>query len=352
MGLVHARPAFRAKLTWGRRAGYDAGSTFSAEVTAVDISVVVPLYNEEQSLLPLNEALERVLSGLGRSYEIVYVDDGSTDASFDRLKEIAKGSAAVRAIRFRRNFGKAAALSAGFHAARGAVIITLDADLQDDPDEIPRLLAHLDEGWDLVSGWKLNRQDPLSKTLPSRIFNGVTGRLSGLKLHDFNCGFKVYRTEVVRNLRIYGELHRYVPVLAHWKGFRVSELPVRHHPRAYGQSKYGLGRFPKGLVDLLTVMFLTRFTMRPLHLFGGAGLAIGGVGFVSDAYLSVLWMMGYGIGQRPLLLMGVLCMILGMNLVSMGLIGEMIASRSFDAEDSFTVKETLGDPPPYAASGN
>jgi glycosyltransferase involved in cell wall biosynthesis len=280
------------------------------------------------------------------SYEIIYVDDGSSDQSFERLREVFKGSASVRAIRFRRNFGKAAALMAGFEAARGHTVITMDADLQDDPGEIPRFLARLEEGWDLVSGWKQDRKDPLSKTLPSKLYNGVTSWLSGVKLHDFNCGYKAYRAEVLQDLRIYGELHRYIPVLAHWKGFRVTEMPVRHHPRRHGRSKYGPGRFPKGLMDLLTVMFLTRYTLRPLHLFGAAGLLAGGAGFLIGVYLIALKIMGEYISQRPLLQLCVLLMILGMNLVSVGLIGDMIASRSYAAGDAYAVRETLGEADP------
>ena len=307
----------------------------------MDVSVVVPVFDEEQSLVELQERLERVLSDLGLRYEILYVDDGSRDGSWERIRAIVKGSAAARGIRLRRNFGKAAALTAGFERAHGRVVISMDADLQDDPAEVPRFLEKINEGWDLVSGWKAKRHDPLSKTLPSKLFNAVTARMSGLELHDFNCGFKAYRAEVLRAIRIYGELHRYIPALAHWKGFRVAEIPVKHHPRRFGQSKYGSSRFLKGLVDLMTVMFLTRYTLRPLHLFGAAGLVVGAVGFVIDAYLSVQWALGVPIGHRPLLLLGVLFMILGMNLVSMGLIGEMIAARSYTADDAYSVKETV-----------
>jgi glycosyltransferase involved in cell wall biosynthesis len=311
-------------------------------VNHVDLSIVIPLMNEQESLVPLHEAVERVLQELGRSYEIIYVDDGSTDASFEQLRAIAKGSAAVRAIRFRRNFGKAAALMAGFQAARGRIVITMDADMQDDPREIPRFVERIEQDRDLVSGWKRERKDPLSKTLPSRLFNAVTSWMSGLKLHDFNCGFKAYRREVLQDIRIYGELHRYIPVLAHWKGFRVDELEVLHHPRRHGSSKYGWGRLPRGLMDLLTVMFLTRYTLRPLHLFGAAGLLAGGAGFVIGIYLVVLKLLGQYISQRPLLQLSMLLMILGMNLISVGLIGDMIASRSFDAGQVYSIRETLG----------
>jgi glycosyltransferase involved in cell wall biosynthesis len=307
----------------------------------LDLTVVLPVYDEEASIPPLAEALERVLAQGGRSHEVLFVDDGSGDGSWDRIREAAKAHPAVRAIRLRRNFGKAAALTAGFRAARGRVVVTMDADLQDDPDELARLVAKLDEGYDLVSGWKVERRDPLSKTLPSKLFNWVTGRLTGLDLHDMNCGFKAYRREVVRELRVYGELHRYIPVLAHWRGFRVGELAVLHHARRHGRSKYGLSRFLKGFVDLLTVMFLTRYTLRPLHLFGGAGVLIAGAGLAINLYLTALWLAGQGIGHRPLLQLGVLLCVVGMQLVFTGLIGEMVADRGFEPESTYSVRETI-----------
>jgi dolichol-phosphate mannosyltransferase len=233
----------------------------------------------------------------------------------------------VRVVRLRRNFGKAAALVAGFDQARGETIVTIDGDLQDDPAEIPRLLAKLEEGFDLVSGWKARRRDPLRRRVGSRIFNAVTGRLSGVRLHDMNCGLKAYRAEVVRGLRIYGELHRFVPVLAHHRGYRIAELPVNHRPREHGRSRYGMERYLRGFLDLLTVSFIGRYRHRPLHLFGGLGLALGLVGFAILVYLTVVKLAGHAIGQRPLLTLGVLLVVVGMQFLSLGLISEMITSH-------------------------
>ena len=230
-------------------------------------------------------------------------------------------------MRLRRNFGKAAALQAGFEEAQGEIVVTIDGDLQDDPSEIPRLLAKLDEGFDLVSGWKTKRRDPLSRRIPSRIFNAVTGRLSGLRLHDLNCGLKAYRAEVVRGLRIYGELHRFIPVLAHYRGFRVAELPVNHRPREHGRSRYGMERYVRGFLDLLTVTFMGRYRHRPLHLFGGLGLLLGAIGTLLLGYLTVLKLMGEAIGHRPLLTLGVLLVVVGVQLVSLGLVSELVASH-------------------------
>jgi len=233
----------------------------------------------------------------------------------------------VRVVRLRRNFGKATALQAGFAEAQGDVVVTIDGDLQDDPAEIPRLLAKLDEGFDLVSGWKTKRRDRLTRRIPSRLFNAVTGRLSGLRLHDFNCGLKAYRAEVVRGLRIYGELHRFIPVLAHYRGFRVAELPVNHRPREHGRSRYGMERYVRGFLDLLTVTFMGRYRHRPLHLFGGLGLLLGAVGTLLLVYLTVLKLTGEAIGQRPLLTLGVLLVVVGVQLLSLGLVSELVASH-------------------------
>jgi len=232
----------------------------------------------------------------------------------------------VRIVRLRRNFGKASALAAGFAEANGDVVVTIDGDGQDDPAEIGRLLAKLDEGFDLVSGWKTRRRDPWRRRIVSRVFNTVTGRVSGLRLHDLNCGLKAYRAEVLRGLRLYGELHRFIPVLAHYRGFRVAELPVAHRPREHGRSRYGMERYLRGFFDLLTVTFMGRYRYRPLHLFGGVGLVLGLAGFVLLAYLTVVKLTGHAIGQRPLLTLGVLLVVVGIQLFSLGLVGELVTS--------------------------
>jgi len=291
------------------------------------ISVVVPVHNEERSVALLLDELGSALDGIGRPWEAVFVDDGSTDGTFSALTRLHAASDNVRIVRLRRNFGKAAALQAGFEEARGDVIVTIDGDLQDDPAEIPRLLAKLDEGFDLVSGWKTKRRDPLSRRIPSRIFNAVSGRMSGLRLHDLNCGLKAYRAEVLRGLRLYGELHRFVPVLAHYRGFRVAEVPVNHRPREHGRSRYGMERYVRGFLDLLTVTFMGRYRHRPLHLFGSLGLVLSVLGGVVLAYLTVLKLGGQAIGHRPLLTLGVLLVVVGIQLLSLGLLSELITSH-------------------------
>jgi glycosyltransferase involved in cell wall biosynthesis len=291
------------------------------------ISVVVPVHNEERSVALLYDELCSALEPLAREWEAIFVDDGSTDGSFAALTRLHAGADNVRVVRLRRNFGKAAALVAGFDQARGDTIVTLDGDLQDDPAEIPRLLAKLDEGFDLVTGWKTRRRDPLSRRLGSRIFNAVTSRLSGVRLHDMNCGLKAYRADVVRGLRIYGELHRFIPVLAHYRGFRIAELGVNHRPREHGRSRYGFERYLRGFLDLLTVSFIGRYRQRPLHLFGGLGLVLGLVGIGILVYLTVVKATGHAIGQRPLLTLGVLLVVVGMQFFSLGLISEMITSH-------------------------
>jgi dolichol-phosphate mannosyltransferase len=291
------------------------------------ISVVVPLHNEERSIALLHEELQASLDPLDEEWEAVYVDDGSTDGSFSALTRLHAREDNVRVVRLRRNFGKAAALAAGFAQAAGDRVVTIDGDLQDDPSEIPRLLAKLEEGFDLVTGWKTRRRDPLSRRIPSKLFNRVAGWMSGLRLHDMNCGLKAYRAEVVRGLVLYGELHRFIPVLAHEQGYRVAELPVNHRPREHGRSRYGLERYLRGFLDLLTVSFMGRYRHRPLHLFGGLGLLLGGFGVVILAYLTVVKLTGHAIGQRPLLTLGVLLVVVGMQFFTLGLISEMITSH-------------------------
>jgi glycosyltransferase involved in cell wall biosynthesis len=291
------------------------------------ISIVIPLHNEERSVALLYDELDAALQPLAEEWEAVFVDDGSTDGSFAALTRLHAGHDNVRGIRLRRNFGKATALATGFDNARGEIVVTIDGDLQDDPAEIPHLLAKLEEGYDLVSGWKTHRRDPLRRRIPSRIFNWVTGRVSGLRLHDMNCGLKAYRAEVVHGMRLYGELHRFIPVLAHYRGFRATELPVNHRPREHGRSRYGVERYVRGFLDLLTVSFMGRYRHRPLHLFGGLGLVLGAIGVVVLSYLTVLKALGHAIGDRPLLTLGVLLVVVGLQFFSLGLISEMLTSQ-------------------------
>ena len=291
------------------------------------ISIVIPLHNEERSIALLYDELQAALEPLGQEWEAVFVDDGSVDGSFAALTRLHDANENVRVVRLRRNFGKAAALAAGFSQARGEIVVTIDADLQDDPAEIPRLLVKLDEGFDLVSGWKTRRRDPLRRRVLSRIFNWVTGRMSGLRLHDMNCGLKAYRAEVVRGMPLYGELHRFIPVLAQYRGFRVAELPVNHRPREHGRSRYGVERYIRGFLDLLTVSFIGRYRHRPLHLFGGLGLILGLFGVAILVYLTVVKALGHAIGERPLLTLGVLLVVVGLQFFSLGLISEMLTSQ-------------------------
>ena len=291
------------------------------------ISVVVPVHNEERSVALLLDELGSALQPLGTPWETIFVDDGSTDGSYAALTRLHAAHENVSVVRLRRNFGKAAALAAGFAAAHGEVIVTIDGDLQDDPAEIPKLLVKLEEGFDLVSGWKTRRRDPLPRRALSRIFNRVSGWISGVRLHDMNCGLKAYRAEVVRGLRLYGELHRFIPVLAHHRGYRIAELPVNHRPRDHGRSRYGLERYLRGFLDLLTVSFIGRYRHRPLHLFGGLGLALSTAGAGILVYLTVVKAIGHAIGGRPLLILGVLLVVVGIQVFSLGLITELITSH-------------------------
>ena len=298
-----------------------------------DITVIVPLYNEAESVRELHGQIRSTLGRMGMRYEIIFVDDGSTDRSFQALRDLKHHDKHVKIIRFRRNYGKSAALSVAFEKALGNVVVTMDADLQDDPAEIPALKKKLDEGYDLVSGWKRVRRDPLTKTIPSRFFNFVTSLLTGIRIHDFNCGLKAYRRDVVKTVKVYGELHRYIPVLAHWEGFRIAELPVQHRPRKYGKSKFGAGRFWKGFLDLLTALFTTRYLRRPLHLFGFWGIVATLAGLFIDGWLAVEWFLGTtSLSNRPLFIAGVLLMIVGVQFISIGLLGEMI-SKTRGAEE-------------------
>lgn len=292
------------------------------------VSVVVPVFNEVGSLEQLHREVRAEMEKLASWWEIIFVDDGSTDGSGELLHRMAADDDHIRVFVFRSNRGKADALNVAFRAARGDVVVTMDGDLQDVPSEMPKLIAGLADA-DLVSGWKKQRNDPLGKTLPSKFFNWTTSQLSGVKIHDFNCGFKAYRAEVVRELDLYGEMHRYVPVLAAWNGFRVIEVAVEHSPRRFGKSKYGLERLFKGAYDLATVMLLTRFQTRPMHVFGSAGLVVGMLGFGVLLYMSFLRLaLDETIGNRPLLFLGIVLFLTGLQLISVGLIGELIVRRT------------------------
>lgn len=300
-----------------------------------DCSVIVPAYNEQPSLRQLTEEVEHAFSDLPQTFEIVFVDDGSNDGTWEEMQKLAIEFPFVRALRLRRNFGKSSALSAGVRAASGGTVITLDADLQDDPAEIPRFLDAMNDGIGerLVTGWKVRRRDPLSKRLPSKVFNAVTSWVSGVKLHDHNCGFKAAPISCYRSIPLYGELHRFVPAMANDLGYQVVELPVNHRPREFGTSKFGLERYVRGFLDLITVVMLTRYRRRPGHLLGGLGLLLGLIGFAILAYLTVLWFVtDEAIGTRPLLALGALLTLVSIQLFSLGVIAELIVNRSESPE--------------------
>jgi glycosyltransferase involved in cell wall biosynthesis len=311
------------------------------------VSIVVPFLNEAASLAELHHKITAAMALLPQSHEILFVDDGSDDGGEFLAEEIAESDARVRLIRFTRNFGKAAALSAGMAQARGDVIITMDADLQDDPKEIPRFLAKLDEGYDVVSGWKQTRHDPIGKTLPSKVFNRMTAKLFDVDLHDINCGFKAYTRRAAQHLNLYGELHRFTPALLHAAGYRVTEIAVEHHPRMHGVSKYGPMRMIKGLLDIATVKLVTRYQSRPLHFFAmlGLPLLLVGLGFIS--YLSTLWMLDMGpIGNRPLLLIGVLFVVTGTQVLGVGLVAELLQAAGLRERDKYVVDRVVGEDAP------
>jgi glycosyltransferase involved in cell wall biosynthesis len=322
------------------------------------ISVIIPVFNERDSLLPLHAEIVTVAQQNRLDLEVVFIDDGSSDGSWEIIADLAKRYDSVRGIRFRRNFGKAAALTAGFRAARGEIVLTLDADLQDDPAEIPRFLSALEQGGpngvalDVVSGWKRIRHDPWHKVLPSRIFNRMVGWVTGVRLHDHNCGMKSYRASVFREVRLYGELHRFIPVLAAARGFKVGEIEINHRPRRYGHSKYGVRRFVKGFLDLLTVKFLTGFGQRPQHLLGTFGLLSFLVGTLILLWLAVDWVGANVLGawsytplhQRPLLIYGVAALLLGAQVMSIGFVAELITAYQSREEDSFSIVEQTSSP--------
>lgn len=302
------------------------------------LSVIIPLFNEEESLNPLTNEIRKALKPINISYEIIFIDDGSTDNSLKLIKEICRTDKRFKFFSFRKNYGKSAAIQIGFKNATGDAIVTMDADLQDDPNEVPNLIKKLEEGYDLVSGWKKVRHDPFIKKISSRFFNFVTRIISGIEIHDFNCGLKAYRKEVTENIKVYGELHRYVPLLADWQGFKVTELPVKHHPRRYGVTKFGISRFFKGFIDLITVTFATRYIKRPMHLFGFLGALSFLAGIFVNGYLSYLWIMGIPLSNRPLLFLGILLIIVGVQFFSVGLLGEMFVNNFAD-EKEYQIKD-------------
>ncbi|MBI5492930.1 MAG: glycosyltransferase family 2 protein [Deltaproteobacteria bacterium] len=309
------------------------------------VSIVIPVFDEEESLPHLYKSIKEVMDGLKRGYEIVFVDDGSRDNTFKVLESIQKKDPAVVVVSFRRNFGQTAAMAAGFEYANGDIIVTMDADLQNDPKDIPKLLETI-KGHDVVSGWRKNRQDKfLSRRLPSMIANGLISKVTGVYLHDYGCTLKAYRKEVIKNVRLYGEMHRFIPAIASWVGASITEVETTHHPRKFGKSKYGISRTVRVILDLITVKFLQSFSTRPIHAFGPGGLALGFLGFFIALFLSFEKLfMGKDIGNRPLLILSVLLIILGVQLVVMGLLGEMLARVYHESQDKpiFTVRKVLG----------
>lgn len=309
-----------------------------------DVSIVVPVYNEAEALPELADGLRTACVDANLSFRVWIVDDGSEDSTWEVVQALHEEDARFHGLCFRRNYGKSAALAVGFERAQGRYVVTIDGDLQDDPGEIPLLLEKIETGnYDLVSGWKKDRKDPLRKTVPSRFFNWTTRLLSGLPLHDFNCGLKAYRREVVKSIDVYGELHRYIPLLAKWEGFdRVAEKEVRHHPRKYGRTKFGVERFVQGFLDLITVIFLTRFAVRPMHFFGTLGTLAFGAGFGVSLWLSIDKLVyGHPLGDRPLLLFGVLLILFGTQMFSTGLLGEMIIQPRMEDPSSYEVADVL-----------
>jgi glycosyltransferase involved in cell wall biosynthesis len=303
------------------------GTPVSSAVVVPAISVVVPGLNEGQSLAELARRIDDALGPVA-TYELIFVDDGSTDDTWQRICELSEQQPNVRGVSLRRNFGKAMALKAGFTLARAPILVMMDADLQDDPDDLPGFMAKIQEGYDVVVGWKVKRKDPLNRRVLSRIFNSTVSWLTKVNLHDMNCGFKAYRREVIETVPIYGDLFRFIPALANAHGFRIAEIPIKHHSRQFGRSRYGIERLLRGLLDLLSVLFLIRYARSPMHLFGLVGLVLGSAGLLINAYLSLLWFSGHGIGQRPLLLLGMLLTITGVQFASFGLLGEFLTYQS------------------------
>lgn len=323
----------------------------TSQLQNIQISVVVPLYNEEESLPELASWIKKVMDANGFTYEIIFVDDGSNDRSWEVIQELSKNNPFIKGISFRRNYGKSAALNVGFEHASGHVVITMDADLQDSPDEIPELYRLItEERYDLVSGWKKKRYDPISKTIPTKLFNWATRKLSGIELHDFNCGLKAYRHEVIKNIEVYGEMHRYIPVIAKWAGFKkIGEKVVQHRARKYGNTKFGLERFINGFLDLLSITFVSRFGKKPMHLFGLLGSIMFFIGFLFTLWMGIhkLWAQANGIRLRlitddPLFYIALVLVVLGTQLFLAGFLAEMIARNSPD-RNLYRIKQKIGE---------
>lgn len=309
--------------------------------STIDVSVVVPVYNEVDTVIELAERVGAVLQAAKQRYEIIFVNDGSTDKTWEKIIQAHKASKAVRGIRLRRRYWKSSAYMAGFAAAKGEIIITMDGDLQDDPDEIPHFLKKLEEGFDVVTGWKKTRHDPIHKTIPSKVMNGLTSYLTGAKVHDMNCGFKAYRRQAALDLDLYGDLYRFIPAFIVARGWRLAEIPVLHHPRKHGQSKFGFRRFITGWFDLLTVTFLTAYASRPSHFFGVFGLGLLGIGSVVDLYLMGLRLLTGSIHDRfPLLAFGTTLLLVGLQLILFGLLAELITAKR-DRRSLYEVAEAL-----------
>lgn len=317
----------------------------SVEQAEINLSVIIPVYNEDGNVEPLYSVLSPVLRQLGRSYEIIFIDDGSKDGTFEALHKINESDPLCRVIKFRRNFGQTAALAAGFAHARGKYIITLDGDLQNDPNDIPMVLSKIEEGYDVVSGWRIQRKDKfLTRRLPSICANWLISRITGVRLHDYGCTLKAYRREVAQNIGLYGEMHRFIPAMASWMGVNVAEIPVNHHPRRHGTSKYGLSRTLRVILDLITVKFLLSYATKPLQIFGTVGFVSFVTGVLIGSYLSIdKLVFGHGLSTRPMLFLAILLILVGIQFISMGLLGEMMVRIYYEGQNkpTYVVKEIL-----------
>ena len=310
----------------------------------IKYSVILPVFNEEKSLDELIQRLVKVLNSFKDDYEIIFIDDGSSDKSLAIMQKLNHKNSKIKVISFRKNFGKSTALICGFHFSLGEIIFTMDADLQDQPEDIPLFLKKFKQGYDSVSGWKKHRHDPIDKIIVSRIFNFLATKLTGVKIHDFNCGFKAYKREAIKDLELYGDLYRFIPALISWQGFKVGEIEVNHHRRLYGKSKFGQSRLIRGIFDLFTIVFILRFLKRPLHFFGFLGLMFFLLGFLISLYLTIIWFGGQSIGHRPLLVLGILLIVVGFQFISTGLLGEMMTyfQNKSEKEKVFPIAKKIG----------